>query len=335
MRSVAGATLLLVLTTGCPGDEPAWSEVLDGDDLDRVVLSAWGTSSSDVYVVGGGLGNGLGAIALHYDGDAWTEIDTGAAASFWWVWGAASDDVYFVGEGGTIVHWNGTTADTQTTPTTVTLFGVWGASAGDVWAVGGDAVTDPPTSVILHLEAGAWVDATPATVPDGALFKVWGTAANDIYAVGQNGIILHYNGSAWVVEDSDTSVSLFTVSGGDGIVWAVGGGPATVVRSQGAGAWLAEDTGIPAGVLNGVSVTPDGEVLVVGMGGVKMRRGTDGAWSDETFEPPFRDLHAVFAELDGHVYAVGGNFNAPGGGGVVRIGIVGYYGKDAPATEVD
>ncbi len=335
MRAVAGTALLLALATGCPGDDdPAWSTVLDGDDLDRVVLSAWGASSSDVYAVGGGLGTGKGPIALHYDGDSWSEIATNVTDSFWWLWGAASDDVYFVGEGGAIVHYNGATAETQTTPTTDTLFGVWGTSGNDVWAVGGDALSDPPTSVILHLEAGAWVDATPATLPEGALFKVWGTATDDIYAVGQNGIILHYDGSDWSVEDCDTAVTLFTVAGGAGRVWAVGGGPATVCSREGS-SWSKQDTGIPAGILNGVSVTPEGEVWVVGMGGLKMHRDTDGRWTDHTLEPPFRDLHAVFAELSGHVYAVGGNFFAPGGAGVVRIGVVGYFGTDAPATEVD
>jgi hypothetical protein len=335
MRGVAVLTLIAALAGGCgDDDEAAWSLVLDGDDLDRVVLSAWASSADDVHIAGGGLGNGLGQLALHFDGSEWRELDTDSGASFWWVWGNGPNDVYYVGENGRAVYWDGSVAIDMATPTADTLFGVWGSDAGDVWAVGGDAVSDPTTGVILHLEGGLWVDATPAGV-DGALFKVWGTAANDIYAVGQRGLILHWDGSEWTPQSCDTDVSLFTVAGGSaGDGWAVGGGPATVCSSSGDGTWTAVDTGVPAGILNGVSVSPEGDVWVVGMGGVKLHRDTTGAWLDETNNPPFVDLHGVWAETSGIVYTVGGNFYAPGSTGSTRVGVVGYYGTAPPPDSV-
>lgn len=331
--SCFGAVLLLALLAGgCPSDEGAkWSTVLDGDDLNRVVLSAYGSSASDVYAVGGGLGNGVGALVAHYDGSVWSEIDTGSPETFWWTFGLGADNVYFVGEQGTIFHRQGGQVTQMTTPTTETIFGIWGAAPDDLWAVGGEPTADPPTTVVLHYDGNEWTDATPPAATGGALFKVWGTSASDIYACGQMGVILHYNGSTWEAEESGSTVSLFTVHGGGGEVYAVGGPSATVLQRVG-GAWQNVDTGFPASILNGVSVSESGEVLVVGMNGVKLRF-SDGEWSDETIEPPGFDLHAVWSDF-GQTYVVGGNFFAPGTPQTVRIGIVGYFGTETPPDQI-
>lgn len=327
------ATVAALACAGCPGDDdPSWSLVLDGDDLDRVVLSAWGSGPDDVYAVGGGLGNGEPAVVVRFDGSGWSEIDTGSADSFWWTFGLGAGDVYFVGEVGAIYRKQGTQVTRMDTPTTETLYGIWGAASDDLWAVGGDALAAVPTAVILHFDGSAWTDQTPALPFGGALFKIWGSAANDIYACGQGGTILHYDGSAWSAEESGTTASLFTVHGGAGLVYAVGGPPAVVLTRSG-GAWVEDDPALPASILNGVAVTPDGsEVVVVGMNGTKFRRA-GGAWTDETLEPPGIDLHAVWSEF-GETYAVGGNFFAPGNPQTVRIGVVAYYGTDPPPTDL-
>lgn len=319
---------LLVAACSSPA-EPTWSVALDGDDLDRLALSVWGTSSDNVYVAGGGLGNGLGALALRYDGAAWAELDTGSDDTLWWVWGPSSEETYFVGEAGAVVHIDGTgAAAIQATPTTHTLYGVWGAAADDIWAVGGDPLASEPTAVILHYDGQAWVDATPDATVVGALFKVWGAAADDVWAVGQNGTLLHHDGSDWRAVDAGTQASLFTVTGtAAGDVWAVGGPPATILHYDGS-AWNTVDSGVPSSLWNGVSAAA-GEVLVAGMNGAKVRY--DGAtWIDETDAGPFIDLHAAWIAPDGAGYVVGGNLFAPGTPGVDRIGVVAYYGTDPP-----
>ena len=54
---------------GPPPGPPAWQVVLDGEDLDRVTLSVWGAGPSDVFAVGGPLGNpGYETLAIHFDG---------------------------------------------------------------------------------------------------------------------------------------------------------------------------------------------------------------------------------------------------------------------------
>ncbi len=323
--------LAVALLTGCPGDgEATWSSPLDGEDLDRVTLSVWGSSADDVYVVGGGLGNGLGSLALHYDGSSWRELDNASSNTFWWTWGTGSS-VYFVGEGGTVYKDN----EPLTSPTDRTLYGVWGTADNDVWIVGGNALATTPEPALLHYKAGVFTDhsAEVASLVSGALFKVWGSGPSDVFAVGQNGTILHWNGTDWQAQTSPTSSFLFTVYGaGPEDVWAVGGPRAVVLHYDGA-AWAEVDTGIPASVFNGVSVGPTGDVLVVGSGGVKLRQA-GGAWTDETNNDPRVDLHAAWIDPEGGAWVVGGNFNAPASPGSVRVGVVGYHGTTPPPSQI-
>ena len=52
------------------------------------------------------------------------------------VWGSSGSDVFAVGVGGTILHYNGGVWTTMTSGVTNSLFGVWGSSGSDVFAVG-------------------------------------------------------------------------------------------------------------------------------------------------------------------------------------------------------
>ena len=51
--------------------------------------------------------------------------------------GKCADDVWAVGELGTILHWNGAGWSSVSSETMNSLYGVWGSTAGDVWTVGG------------------------------------------------------------------------------------------------------------------------------------------------------------------------------------------------------
>lgn len=52
------------------------------------------------------------------------------------VWGSGSSDVWAVGLGGTILHWNGSAWARLMSVTSSDLYGVWGSGTSDVWAVG-------------------------------------------------------------------------------------------------------------------------------------------------------------------------------------------------------
>jgi len=60
------------------------------------LLDVWGTSAADVYAVGAGT-------MLHYDGQAWTEVQS-VLQRLAGVWGSSAGDVFTVGSGGTIIR---------------------------------------------------------------------------------------------------------------------------------------------------------------------------------------------------------------------------------------
>src|SRR6185369_3662252 len=112
-------------------------------------------------------------------GSATSFCRPGAMADLEAVWGAASDDVWAVGDGGTVLHWDGTG-----------------------WA----QVAPTPTA-----------DATSATkantdAPEpGALRGVHGDAAGapaTVWVVGDGGVARVFDGKRWQIADADARLTL-------------------------------------------------------------------------------------------------------------------------------
>ncbi len=99
------------------------------------VSAIWGSSSSDVFVVGpeGTILHYEGTI-LHYDGSP-SRMKKGASGLLG-VWGSSSSDVFVVGDTGTILHYDGSVWEKMNIGTEVSIKGVWGSSFSDVFAVG-------------------------------------------------------------------------------------------------------------------------------------------------------------------------------------------------------
>ncbi len=145
--------------------------------------AVWGSSASDVYVVGD-----QGTIA-HSTGDPtnWTTQQTGSGGIYYGVWGSSATDVYVVGQGGVILHSTGGASGwtPETSNTNADLRAVWGASAVDVYAVG-------TVGTILHtIDGGQNWKQEPAITGGAALYAIWGNSALDVYVVGQAGVVLH------------------------------------------------------------------------------------------------------------------------------------------------
>lgn len=321
--------LLVLFVAACSGSsEPVsqWQQVFGPDDgIDSALLGVWGSAADDVYVVGGGLGNGNPGFVSRYNGTVWNDIDVDTNATLWWAWGPGPETVFFTGEAGTILKRQGGTNTVMTTPRSdVTIFGLWGSDADDVWAVGGDPFAD--LGVIWRKEGDAWIDATPDGYQDSAIYKVWGSSASDVWFVGLRGLLLHYDGSSWSEHRCGTT-TLFTIAGqGSDNVWAVGGPPAVICHYDGS-EW--QQVTLPDGFLSsinsGVDVDALGQPWVVGSNASKFRIDETQEWVDNTFDGPvIHDLHAVWVDDDGAAFMVGGNLNAPRGS--ERVGIVGHYG---------
>lgn len=338
LMAIAFASVAFI--AGCPGaptppsDQPSWKLVLA--ELDGGLLSVSGTAADDVYVVGADPLDGPGPQVIHYDGQRWTRLNTGAAGDLWWITDRlVGDSFYMVGEQGLALRYRPTTGvfEPLETPTSATLFGVWGARPDNLFAVGGSE-NDPDTSgVILRFDGTIWTTEdlsaiNPAGIP--VLFKVWGRGDDDVYVVGARGAILHYDGTTWTPLISPTDRTLFTVHGNDDLVVACGGSQSGVIIES-IGGDFSDVT--PAGVLqmNGTFAAGD-TVLTVGREGAVARRGASG-WAGEDTGLDLDlilDFHATWVDPTGGIWAVGGNII----GEPRTLGMVVRYGTGDIGTQL-
>jgi hypothetical protein len=337
----AGAAVAALAAAGCSSSSapaPAWHVVLH--DLTPTLLSAWGTSPTDVFAVGGPRGNGTPSAVLHYDGSAWTDLHVGGTDTFWWVAGTSHDDVWMVGENGRIEHFDGSGFRSYTSGTTATLYGVWPAAQNDVWAVGGTPTqgSAAPNDVVLHYDGDAWVPSPLPQTLGRAFFKVWGVRTTDddgphtqIWIVGEYGTIWHQAAGTWTLEADSPPLATgnLTTVNGSGLTEVLAVGGQDVLEWDGT-SWSREDVQVE-NVVNGVSFGAPGMAAIVGSAGVKQRLA-GGAWTTDFASEPHEDLHGVWADGQGGYWAAGGDFVSDPVQGAGRAGTIAYYGTASVGT---
>jgi hypothetical protein len=320
-RPAVHRQLLIVALSGalvaCPTDpEPVDSWELVHQGLSGALLSVWGTSSTDVWAVGGDTLDGSGPTVIHFDGETWSRHQTPQAqGNLWWVFGFDGGPIYMGGEGGVILQYNpqDATYTLMDTPGTDTVFGIWGASPDDVWAVGG--ASDATGGFAWRLSGDTWTaePSLPADVPtNAALWKVYGTSSTDAWLVGSNGVALHWDGASLQQGDTGVGTSLFTVHEKDGRYVAVGGTASGIIVEYEDGAWtnVTPDPAPPG--LSGVVLGDDGFGIAVGTFGAVYSRSADAGWAEEQldFNLPL-SLHGTWIDDTGGVWAVGGQVFSP------------------------
>jgi hypothetical protein len=173
--------------------------------------AVWGTSSS-MWIVGDA---GLTLVAA---AGSFIKVATPVRSNLLDVWGIADDAFWAVGDGGTVLRWDGMAwLRVPTGPmggVVQNLRAVWGSGRDDVWVVGTEGT-------ILH-----WDGSRFSSMPRGTAYSlndVWGRSRDEIYAVGSGGTALRYDGSQWSELQTGTSSSLQSVFGdGQGRVFAAG-----------------------------------------------------------------------------------------------------------------
>jgi len=81
--------------------------------------------------------------------NSWVPEQTATTSLLYDIWGNSRKNIIAVGEGGTILRYNGFFWSPAASGTTLQLSGIWGSSAGDVYAVGDGAT-------ILHFDGLCW-----------------------------------------------------------------------------------------------------------------------------------------------------------------------------------
>ena len=105
------------------------------------------------------------------------------------------------------------------------LFGVFGFSQNNVWAVGvGAIITHWDGTSWRTVSLGSCNNPDCLGITGGEqLAAIWGTSSQDLFAVGDGGVIVHYNGQVWTKMQSGTQLFLKDVWGSSSTdVWATG-----------------------------------------------------------------------------------------------------------------
>lgn len=303
---------MLLVACGGPSRDAGWQLEPGSEDFGWL-LSVWAPVDGPRYLVGGVADEGR--IVTDAGGGFSPVGGIPSVPLLNWVHGFSATDIFVVGNGGTVLHFDGVAWTLQPTPTTEALWGVWGASPNDVWAVGGRGNT-ASVATLLHYDGDAWESVT---LPEfqrpnvTALFKIWGTAADNIYAVGRSGVILHYQGESWVEEASGTGDDLIALYGTSASeIVAVGGRSNGRVVIWNGETWRTESLA-PLPGLNGVFMRTPGVVHVVGVEGTIARLDLVAGTFREEVPATALDFHAIFGDSTGVLTAVGGNFTAAPG----------------------
>ncbi|MCK5618476.1 MAG: hypothetical protein KAJ17_03710, partial [Candidatus Krumholzibacteria bacterium] len=128
------------------------------------------------------------------DKSGWQPMNSGATEHLRGIWGSSANDVFAVGDAGTILHYNGSEWTAMTSGTSVDLADVWGPAHDDVF-VTGDAGT------ILHYDGDGWT-RVPLEVTD-PIGRMWGAADGagrvQLFAIVTDGTtaLLEFDGGSW------------------------------------------------------------------------------------------------------------------------------------------
>lgn len=104
------------------------------------------------------------------------------------VWAFAPDDVWFVGENGAALRWNGIFFVPIPTGTTATLDAVYGARPDDLWVGGAEG--------LLRWDGA---QLRPFALPAGAgppITKIHGSGPDEVWMLGAGGTLLRWDGAA-------------------------------------------------------------------------------------------------------------------------------------------
>ena len=193
----------------------------------------YGFSEESIFVVGESVNRGFAAI---WNGNSWTEYRDDYFLSrgdtvypLTGIWGSAPDDVWAVGNQGTIIHWNGTEWQKVDAGITTRITAIWGTTQseiyivpisgvrsalykfnGSVWQKISDNIGIFSTTLWKVKQQSLLIGGTSLLEYNGSMFqeiqipgrtrgivKIRGSNINNIFTAGDFGEITHFNGLSW------------------------------------------------------------------------------------------------------------------------------------------
>ena len=165
-----------------------WTDESPDIDERLVLWGVWAAAPDDIWAVGGSVRrNGPKGVVLRSDGNGqWRRVEDAffpSELNLYKVWGSRNDDVYIVGEGGVVLHFDGRIYRRLDTGVSDLIFTIHGTDTDRV-AVGGSDVGQ-----IFSLDARGWTEQAPGGIPglNGVFMRDNGVGL----AVGHRGVILY------------------------------------------------------------------------------------------------------------------------------------------------
>jgi hypothetical protein len=152
------------------------------------------------------------------------------------IWGASPEDIWAAGEGGTLLHWNGTNWSAVASGTQSALRVIAGTSAKSVWAAGLDGT-------LLHFDGSTWSrtkpDGTPWSPLSGAnsrpMYALFADASDELWAGGSG--LRRFDGKSWSHPFHPSHMAIMAIWGADSShTWAIGS--AGTLRLWDGHAWM-------------------------------------------------------------------------------------------------
>ncbi len=153
----------------------------------------------------------------------WVQVEAPTTAALKGVWGGAADDVWAVGEGGVILHWDGDLWSETAGPVSEDIYDIHGTAPTSVWAVG-------DFDGALHWDGSEWSLRDSGLIL-GPLYTVWSAGPDLVWAGGKDpgstyGTSFLWDGAQWTFHqtwsDIVVHISGLTISDpAETYVWAV------------------------------------------------------------------------------------------------------------------
>lgn len=136
-------------------------------NTDATLYGVWGASAAEMWAVGGYVHPRTGPPTIVRIVDGVGEVVTGLPAeladdtTLFKVWGSGPEDVWVVGEKGTVLRWDGEAWSIELLDGAPRLVTLHGASADDMVVVGGAS----QAIIWERRDGGAWTDVSPGPYP--------------------------------------------------------------------------------------------------------------------------------------------------------------------------
>jgi len=225
----------------------------------------------------------------HRTSSGWSAMSSGTTSNLRGVWAASASDVWAVGVKGTVLRYNGTAWSTVNVGSTSDFDAVWGASSTNVWLVG--------SGNVLQWNGTGYTSYGFS----GTLLSVSGTGPTDVWTTGESTFLHHFTGT-WSLCKPDSSVStMFAVLAvGVGDVWVSDLGGLYETMHLVGGQWVGQRTG--GAIFNSMAARSPTDIW--GTDGSRVGRWNGVSWQVTQPFGTSKQLWSV-TTTPGHLWVVG------------------------------